>query len=314
MVNKNSVYITIFTPTFNRAYILERLYNSLKKQINYSFEWLIVDDGSTDNTQELVANWLKEDLLFPICYYKKENGGKHRAINFALKRARGDLFFIVDSDDYLAETAVETIIQTYNTLPLKAIKKYVGVAGCKGYYNGNIVGTTFKGDYIDCLSVEREKYGISGDKAEVFLTRVLKEYPFPEFEGENFVTEATVWDRMALDGYYLRYFNDIIYLCEYLEDGLTQQGLDLYYNNPQGYGYYLRQCRKANKFEKNVQLYYDVECYFHWKNQRNIKEIADLIGTNPGVLIGQVMIYKLREYGSRCKKNVLKVMKRGGKV
>lgn len=311
MGNREAVYITIFTPTFNRAHTLERLYNSLKKQSDYNFEWLIVDDGSTDNTYELVANWLEENLPFPIFYYKKENGGKHRAINYALKKARGELFFIVDSDDFLADKAIETINQMHSELPLKSTKKYVGIAGCRGHYNGKMIGTSFEGDFIDCLSVERAKHGISGDKAEIFFTNVLKEYPFPEFEGEKFVTEAAVWDKMALDGYYMRYYNEIIYLCEYLEDGLTHQGLDLYYKNPQGYGYYLRQSRKVNKFEKSVQMYFDVECYLHWNKQMNMKEIANLIGTKSDVLIRQVIVYKLRGYGSKCKQLLLKIMKRG---
>lgn len=312
MENENSVYITIFTPTFNRAHTIERLYISLKNQTCYNFEWLIVDDGSTDNTNRIVEKWF-DDAPFPIYYYNKENGGKHRAINFALKRANGELFFIVDSDDFLVETAVETIIRICNTLSENTERKYAGIAGCKGFENGNLVGTSFKGEFIDCLSVERAKYGISGDKAEVFFTKILKKYPFPEFEGENFVTEAAVWDKMALDGYFLRYFNEIIYLCEYLDDGLSYQGLELYYKNPQGYGYYLTQSRMANKFDRNVQIYFDVECYLHWKSQRNIKEIADLIGINPYILVVQVVFYKLRRYGSKYKQLMLKLVKRGNR-
>ena len=307
-------HVTVFTPTYNRAYMLHNLYDSLKRQTRYDFEWLIVDDGSTDNTEEVVAKWLKEKLPFPVRYYKKENGGKHRAINFALTRANGELFFIVDSDDYLSDTAIETIVHIYGTLPLNSVTKYAGIAGCKGYYNGEMIGSSFKGEFLDCLSVNREKFGISGDKAEIFITSVLREYPFPEFEGENFVTEAVVWDKMSLDGYYLRYFNDVIYLCEYLEDGLTRQGLELYYKNPQGYGYYLRQSRKAGKFEKNVQLYFDVECYLHWKNQIELQKIAEMIDTKPSTLIWQVNIYRLRKYGSKCKQFILNILKRGCKL
>lgn len=303
--------VTVFTPTYNRAYTLCKLYDSLKRQTRYDFEWLIVDDGSIDDTERIIGQWLKEDLPFSIQYYKKENGGKHRAINYALNKARGELFFVVDSDDFLSDIAIETIVQIYNTLPLKSGVKYAGIAGGKGYYNGKMVGTSFEGKYLDCLSVERAKYGISGDKAEVFITSVLQEYPFPEFKGEKFVTEAAVWDRLSLDGYYLRYFNEIIYLCEYLEDGLTQQGLDLYYKNPQGYGYYLRQSRNAKKFERGVQAYFDVECYLHWREQMNLQEIAELIGTKSSTLMWQIIIYQLRNTGSKCKQCVLKMLKRG---
>jgi glycosyltransferase involved in cell wall biosynthesis len=302
--------ITVFTPTYNRAYTLPNLYSSLINQTVFDFEWLIVDDGSTDNTESIVSQWLKAESPFPIRYYKKENGGKHRAINFALSKSVGELFFIVDSDDCLTDVAIEMLINVCNTLPQKSEKTYAGIAGCKGYHNGQLIGTTFNGYMLDCLATEWAKHGVDGDKAEAFFTEVLREYPFPEFEDEKFVTEAAVWDRMAMDGYLLRYFNEVIYLCEYLEDGLTNQGLDLYYRNPQGYGYYLRQARKAGKFPANVQTYYDVECYLHWRSRMNAATVADLIGTEPGILLWKVITYQLRQYGSKCKQLLLRILKK----
>lgn len=304
------VSITVFTPTYNRAYVLKNLFNSLKRQTLFNFEWLIVDDGSIDTTEDEVAMWCTETLPFPIRYYKKENGGKHRAINFALQKARGKMFFVVDSDDYLTDTAMEKIVGFLDSLPAEGETKYAGVAGCRGYYNGEMIGTSFKGEYIDCFSINREQYGISGDKAEVFFTSIMKEYPFPEYPREKFVTEAAVWDKMSLDGYSIRYYNEIIYLCEYLEDGLTKQGLELYYKNPKGYGYYLRQARQAGKFEKSVQLYHDVECYLHWRDSMKIKEIAELIGTNSILLIYKVFKYQLRQYGSKYKHFLIEFLKK----
>ena len=99
--------ITVFTPTYNRAYILENLYRSLQRQTCKTFEWLVVDDGSADNTKELFERWQQEDNFFPIRYVKQENGGKCRAINQGLKLADGELFFTVDSDDYLTDDALE---------------------------------------------------------------------------------------------------------------------------------------------------------------------------------------------------------------
>lgn len=302
--------ITVFTPTYNRAYLLPQLYESLKRQTSFDFEWLVIDDGSTDDTEALVESWCAGNDPFPIRFYKKENGGKHQAINMALPLARGKLFFIVDSDDYLTDTSIETIIRICRTLPKDSTKKFAGVAGCKGKNAHQIFGTTFSGEILDCSTLDRDRNGISGDKAEVFYTEVLRQYPFPEFDGEKFVTEAAVWDRMALDGYVLRYFNEVIYVCAYLEDGLTHQGLDLYYKNPMGYGYYLRQSRKAGKFPKAVQRYYDVECYLHWRKEMNVNEVADLIGTDAVKLISDVILYQLRQYGSRCKKALLKRGKR----
>ena len=306
--------VTVFTPTYNRAYTLPKLWESLKRQTVFDFEWLIVDDGSIDHTEELVLQWISEENPFEIRYYRKENGGKHRAINFALSRAKGELFFIVDSDDCLPDTAIKTILQMRNTLPVQSVEQYAGIAGCKGYFSGQMVGTTFAGETLDCTSIERAKHGIEGDKAEVFFTEVLCRYPFPEFEGEKFVTEATVWDRMALDGYLLRYFNKVIYLCEYLEDGLTHQGLDLYYRNPKGYGCYLRQCRTAKKFSRALQNYFDVECYLHWRKQMNLAEIAALIGADAKSLVINAMKYQARQYGSKCKRWLLSLLKRGKKL
>ena len=101
--------ITVFTPTYNRGYIIENLYHSLQKQTFQDFEWIVIDDGSTDDTASQFEKYKLEENFFPIIYERVENGGKHRAINLGMKKARGDLFFIVDSDDYLTETALEKI-------------------------------------------------------------------------------------------------------------------------------------------------------------------------------------------------------------
>ena len=103
--------ITVFTPTYNRAYIIENLYRSLQRQTVKDFEWLVIDDGSTDNTQELFDKWISEENAFPIRYYKQRNGGKCRAINRALDLAQGELFFTVDSDDYLTKDALEKVMR-----------------------------------------------------------------------------------------------------------------------------------------------------------------------------------------------------------
>ena len=303
--------VTVFTPSFNRAYILPQLYKSLLAQTINDFEWLIVDDGSADNTEALVAQWIATDHPFPIRYFRQENGGKHRAINYALPLAQGELFFIVDSDDYLTKDAIEKLYEMQNSLPEGSRSEFAGVSGCKGYSNGTMVGTSFEGEHLDCTSIERSKHNIDGDKAEAFFTRVLQNYPFPEFDGEKFVTEAAVWDRMALDGYKIRYFNNIIYLCEYLDDGLSHQGLDLYYRNPQGYGYYLRQSRKAGKFSKGLQAYFDVECYLRWRKQMSLKDIAELIGVQCCTLIMNTVVYLLRQCGSKIKRKALSWIKWG---
>lgn len=184
-----------------------------------NFEWLVIDDGSTDDTELLIGKYQKESS-FPIRYYKQENGGKHRAINKAVKMAHGDLFFIVDSDDYIPYNAVERLEYYYSQI--KDNPSFCGVAGSRCYPDGRKVGGEVDYQILDTDVVTfREKLKIKGDMAEAWKTAVLREYPFPEFVGEKFVTEALVWNEIARK-YKLRFFNERIYICEYLADGLTK--------------------------------------------------------------------------------------------
>lgn len=223
--------ITVFTPTYNRAYSLPRLYASLQTQKLRDFEWIIVDDGSTDNTADVVKVWVEEKSM-PIHYVKTENGGKHRAINKGVKMATGKLFFIVDSDDWLPDDSLYWIDFYYQQVANNV--EFAGVAGSKCYPDGNKVGGNVSYDILNADAVSyRERYRIKGDMAEVWRTIVLRQYPFPEFEGEKFLTEAVVWDQISLK-YKLRYFNKNIYTCEYLPDGLTKNIRAHHRNSPRG--------------------------------------------------------------------------------
>lgn len=268
----NSVFCTVFTPTYNRAYLLSNLYNSLIKQSNKNFEWIIIDDGSTDDTEELISKYIKEKKI-NIIYKKVDNGGKHRAINKGIKIANGKVFAIVDSDDQLTFNAIEKLYEWFSNL--KEDKKYCGVAGNRGYRNGKIIGSTFSGNVISCSAIERNKYNIKGDKFEVYYTNVLKKYPFPEFEGEKFLSEIIVWTRMAKDGYIIEWHNDIIYLCEYLNDGLTTNNYKLLRNNPKGYALRIKeQVLYANISFKQKLGYYSTY-YFLNKNKKNLRTIKN---------------------------------------
>lgn len=239
------IEISIFTPTFNRAYALEKLYKSLKNQTCKNFEWLVVDDGSDDNTRDLFKQWDYENKDFPIRYYYKNNGGKHRAINYGVEKAKGRLFFIVDSDDYITENAIETILYEEN----KIQKNQINLAGFgfnRGYDENSIIGDTFQGESLIASSIDRWKNKIKGDKAEIFYTEILKKYKFPEFTNENFITENVVWYKIANDGYVIKWINKIIYICEYLEDGLTKNSNNLALNNFAGYTYSVKQFLKYN--------------------------------------------------------------------
>lgn len=221
--------LTIFTPVYNRAYIISQLYQSLCRQNSKDFEWLIVDDGSTDNLEEFVNGFIRENKI-TIRFFRQPNGGKHRAINRGVKEAKGNLFFIVDSDDYLTDFAVEWINQTAK--PIISDDRFAGISGTRIYPNGHKIGGDDNFGVIDTNAIDiRVKYLVSGDLAEIFKTDILRKYPFPEFPEEKFCPEALVWYRIAKK-YKLRYSNCGIYICEYLADGLTANIIRLRRNSP----------------------------------------------------------------------------------
>lgn len=210
------IKFTLFTPAYNRAYILPKLYESLRKQTSKDFEWIIVDDGSTDDTK-VVYEGFKQDF-FPIRYIKQPNAGKHIAVNKGVELARGKWFFIIDSDDQLPADSIEKLEREEQTID----SENVGViCGMKHYFNGERIGGNLPFDRIDCTALDfRYKYRIKGDVAEVIRTSVMKEFPFPQYAGERFCPEALLFNRIA-QKYLTHYFNECTYLCEYLPDGLS---------------------------------------------------------------------------------------------
>lgn len=278
--------ITVFTPTYNRAYILENLYRSLQRQSFRDFEWLVVDDGSGDDTDRLVAGWMAEENPFSIRYVRQENGGKCRAINHGLKLAQGELFFTVDSDDYLTGDALEKVDRWERELPKDG--NFCGFAGNLGTAPDTTPNTPLPGEYYDGNAFDR--YGIvDGERAMVFYTAVHRQYLYPEFPGEKFMTEGVAWNRMAQDGYKLRFFNDIIWIYEFKADGLTKAGYDLFLNNPQGTGLFFRE--KADflhySFPTRVGMWYGFLC--DAMDRCTDRQIAQYIGM-PLVLVGPMKL------------------------
>lgn len=227
--------LTIFTPTYNRAYILPILYESLCKEPTDAFIWLIVDDGSTDNTQEFVERWQRESKL-EIIYHKQSNGGKMRAHNKGVQLCTTQLFFCIDSDDQIASGAISKILETYQILIDDEFLS--GIAAKKLIINRlsspnlpNITRSTLHGIY---------KTGFKGDTSLVFKTSVLREFPFPEIEGEKFVTEGYVYDQID-QKYELLILNEFLMRCEYREDGYTVNANSLYLKYPKGWALYYSQ-------------------------------------------------------------------------
>lgn len=224
--------LTIFTPTYNRAYILPKLYESLVSQTCGDFKWLLVDDGSTDETEELVAKWISDSLL-EIKYVKQENGGKQRAHNRAVSLCDTELFLCVDSDDYLIDTAVESFIEAWN--PIREDYSVSGIIALKGYDFMTPIGTGLpKGVVFSPLSHLYQKYGYKGETALLYRSSILKNYSYDVAAGEKFITESYIY--MQIDQKYRMYIlNKILNICGYQEDGYTKNIYKVIYNNPISY-------------------------------------------------------------------------------
>lgn len=274
---KDSFKITVFTPTYNRAYIIEKLYHSLQRQTFTNFEWLVIDDGSIDNTEELFNQWISQNNFFKLRYYKQKNGGKCRAINRALDLAQGELFFTVDSDDYLTDDALEKIVEWEKQLPDN--EKYCGVAGNLGTSPTETSNTIFQGEYYEGTLLDRYK-NVDGERAIVFYTQLHRKYKYPEIPGEKFMTEAVVYNRIANDGYKIRFYNDIIWVYKYIEDGLTKAGNSIFIDNPKGFGLWLKERAEFEKYSllKRIKMYYTFTCDMSEKYDNRL--IADCIGTS----------------------------------
>lgn len=274
---RENVRITVFTPAYNRGYIIENLYHSLQRQTYRNFEWLVVDDGSQDDTGKRFQRMMADENDFSIRYIRQENGGKHRAINAGVTEARGELFLIVDSDDYLTDDALEELDKVEKSIPAEEKDSFGGVCGLKVYDTNRIIGTTFQGDTLDITMLQRNAYGISGDKAETFYTQILRRYPFPEFPGEKFLTECVVWDKIAADGFKLRFYNHNTIICNYLEDGLTKNLDQMIRRNPRGYALYLQQSVDFGKLKGVDKCNSYVGFCENLRTQYTFSEIADIL-------------------------------------
>lgn len=216
--------ITVLTPTYNRGYILSQLYESLCRQTNQNFCWLIVDDGSNDNTKELITDWNKEKLI-DIQYVYQENGGKHRAHNTGVRNCNTELIMICDSDDYLLDNVIEIVSK--NWMKCKDNSNVGGMVGYRGQYVGERLQTSknlqFPSDNEYETITNIFNHSPIFETTQIYRTDVLKQYLFPEIDGENFFPEIWCW--RAIDRQYKVYIvREILEIYEYLEDGYTKSG------------------------------------------------------------------------------------------
>ncbi|MDY0929513.1 glycosyltransferase family 2 protein [Chryseobacterium sp. CFBP8996] len=270
--------ITIFTPTYNRAYTLPKLFESLQAQTSNHFEWLIVDDGSSDCTQELVEHFTAR-ADFKITYIYQENQGKHVAINTALDKVSTPYFFTVDSDDYLKDNAIELIFKKLETI--KNSKTIIGIASPIEMVNDtDLPKNQLKSEIITTPFEMKYKHQIMGEFTLVYKTEVINKFRYPIFLGEKFIVESYITNRFKKD-YKLLHISESIVVGEYRNDGLTMQSKNLLLNNPKGAS--LAFCEKANNdqipFKERkilVKSYWDYESIFNTNFIQKLKKIKSI--------------------------------------
>ena len=243
--------LTVFTPTFNRAYILGRCYKSLLRQTSKDFIWLIIDDGSTDNTKKLVTEWMNKENGFEIRYEYKQNGGMHTAHNKAYELIDTELNVCIDSDDFMPDNAVELIVNFWDKY---GCDKYSGIVSLDNDNKGHIIGTSLPNKKSTKL-YEFYDMGGKGDKNLIYRTDIIRKYPpYPEFEGEKFVPLSYKYLLIDQD-YDLLILNEPTCTVEYMEDGSSKNMFRQYYKNPRGFS-----------FMRKVHMVYDKKLINKFKN------------------------------------------------
>lgn len=234
---KPAYTFTVFIPTFNRAYTLERALHSVSEQTFRDFEAVIIDDGSTDSTTQLIEKWHKISA-FPIHYHWQENQGKHVAHNKAVEIARGFFFVLLDSDDVLHPQALERLKYHWDCIPADRKQHFAGVEGLCVYRDDKIKVDRFPQDVMDSDYLEKtRKYKIRSEKRNAIRTDVLRRFPYPCFAGERHVRDDLIWKRIALS-FKFRYVNEVIQIMEHQSDGLTANIFTIRMRNPRGFRYY----------------------------------------------------------------------------
>lgn len=254
--------ITVFTTTYNRAYILNQLYESLLRQTSKDFCWLIIDDGSKDNTGELVGLWIAENKI-PIKYIYQENKGMLSGHNTAYDNITTELNVCIDSDDFMPDDAIEKILLLWNDHRTENI---AGLVGLDSYINGQIIGEKFprnlKSAYFHDLI---DKYKITGDKKYVFRTDIVNEFPrYPVFKDEKFPAQSYLY-RLISEKYRIALYNEVFCIVEYLEDGNSKNKFESYKKNACSYAFYRKEMIRLSKPLKNKfrhAIHYVSSCIF----------------------------------------------------
>lgn len=290
--------ITVFTPTYNRAYCLEQVYQSMVRQTNQDFVWFIIDDGSTDNTKEVVAAWIKESKI-AIQYYYQENLGMHGGHNAAYRLIETELNVCIDSDDFMPNDAIQKILE--NWITIKDKPEYAGLVGLDANKNGDIIGTRIPKHVTETTMYDMYyKHGVVGDKKLVYRTDVVKKYPpYPIFPGERFVPLGYLYQLIDQD-YKLFPVNEVFCIVEYLQDGSSRNMLKQYRRHPQGFAFSRKSRMELSKSFlvqfKNAIHYVSSSLFI--KNskfvQESPKKIITVLATPLGIILYFYIKYKTK--------------------
>lgn len=257
--------LSIITPTYNRCDLLERLYENLIIQTSKNFEWIIVDDGSTDNTNKVVKHWINQNKV-NIKYIYQENRGKYIAHNTGVKNSNGELCLCIDSDDYPTIDCVETILRYWE---LNKKEKYAGIIALKSYSNQQIIGGNIPNSLKETTLFElSEKYKLRGDRTLIYRSDILKEHLFPEISGVKFITECVIYDEIDKKNKLL-VLNKNLCICEYQENGYSNNFLSLMFKNPVGFNiYYMQRIDMALNIIKRIEYAAKYNA-FKWMSKSN---------------------------------------------
>lgn len=262
--------LTVFTLTYNRAYCLSRCYESLLRQTNKDFEWLVIDDGSTDNTKEIVESWRQEKKI-NIRYIYKKNGGMHTGYNTAYDNIFTELAVSVDSDDYLTDDAIEKILTFWekNKAP-----QYAGIVGLDIFPNGEVIGTELPEQKSCKIYDLYNRLGVKGDKKQVYRPELMRQFKSPEFDGEKLFPTCYKYFMVDLN-YDMLILNEPLCVVEYMPDGFTKNIIKSYKNNLNNYIFYRKFIMSYPNATKRHQyrfaIHYVAECLLA-KRKNIIKE------------------------------------------
>jgi glycosyltransferase involved in cell wall biosynthesis len=262
--------LTVFTTTYNRGYCLHQVYQSLVRQTHSDFIWMLIDDGSNDETESLVKSWITENKI-EIEYIRQENKGMNGAHNTAYDNIKTPWNVSIDSDDYMPDNAVELILKNIQNLD----SKFAGIVGLDSDTKGNLIGTHFPETLTQStLSDLYHKQGVKGDKKIVYRTEIIKKYtPYPVIEGEKFIPPGYLY-RLIDQDYVLKPVNEVFVIVNYQKDGFTKNLFSLYKNNPKGFALHriLKINLSTNWKERFKNMVHLISCCLFTKDLSLLKQ------------------------------------------